>query len=220
VLERHGRLDAVWANAGIASFGPMTLTDPAAWARTIEVNLLGAYRTVYAALPALVSSRGYVAVTASLASFAHAPGMSAYSASKAGVEAMCNALRIELAPHGVAVGTIHPTWIDTEMVREATRDHLAYRRLREAVRPPFSKTYPVERAARDIADGFDKRARRICTPGFVRIAHVLRAALTTRLFERDLVAAAPDIERLFAEQAAELGRLETSVSERVAARIP
>ena len=220
VLERHGRLDAVWANAGIASFGPMTLTDPGAWARTIEVNLLGAYRTVNAALPALVSSRGYVAVTASLASFAHAPGMSAYAASKAGVEAMANALRIELAPHGVAVGTIHPTWIDTEMVREAARDHAAYRRLREAMRPPFAKTYPVERAARDIADGFDKRARRICTPGFVRIAHVLRAALTTRPFERDLVRAAPDIERLFAEQAAELGTLGTSVSERVAARIP
>ena len=220
VLERHGRLDAVWANAGIASFGPMTLTDPAAWARTIEVNLLGAYRTVKAALPALVSSRGYVAVTASLASFAHAPGMSAYAASKAGVEAMANALRIELAPHGVGVATIHPTWIDTEMVREAARDHAAYRRLREAMRPPFAKTYPVERAARDIADGFDKRARRICTPGFVRIAHVLRAALTTRPFERDLVRAAPDIERLFAEQAAELGALGTSVSERVAARMP
>jgi NAD(P)-dependent dehydrogenase (short-subunit alcohol dehydrogenase family) len=220
VLERHGRLDAVWANAGIASFGPMALTDPAAWERTIEVNLVGAFHTVRAALPALIASRGYVAVTASLASFGHAPGMSAYSASKAGVEAMCNALRIELAPHGVAVGTIHPTWIDTEMVREGEREHLAYRRLRAAMRPPFKKTYPVERAARDIADGFDRRARRICTPGFVRVAHVLRAALTTRPFERGLVRAAPDIERLFAEQAAERGRLETSVSERVAARMP
>jgi NAD(P)-dependent dehydrogenase (short-subunit alcohol dehydrogenase family) len=219
VLERHGRLDAVWANAGIASFGPMALTDPGAWERTIDVNLLGAFRTVRAALPALIASRGYVAVTASLASFAHAPGMSAYAASKAGVEAMSNALRIELAPHGVAVGTIHPTWIDTELVRESHRDLLAYQRLRAAMRPPFKKTYPVERAARDIADGFDRRARRICTPGFVRIAHVLRAALTTRPFERDLVRAAPDIERLFAEQAAERGRLETSVSERVA-RMP
>jgi NAD(P)-dependent dehydrogenase (short-subunit alcohol dehydrogenase family) len=215
VLERHGRLDAVWANAGIASFGPMTLTDPAAWERTIEVNLLGAFRTVRAALPALIASRGYVAVTASLASFGHAPGMSAYAASKAGVEAMCNALRIELAPHGVAVGTIHPTWTDTEMVREADQEHLAYRRLRAAMRPPFKKTYPVERVARDIADGFDKRARRICTPGFVRVAHVLRAALTTAPFERDLLRAAPDIERLFAQQAAERGTLETSVSDRV-----
>jgi NAD(P)-dependent dehydrogenase (short-subunit alcohol dehydrogenase family) len=220
VLERHGRLDAVWANAGIASFGPMTLTDPGAWERTIEVNLVGAFHTVRAALPALIAARGYVAVTASLASFAHAPGMSAYAASKAGVEAMCNALRLELAPHGVAVGTIHPTWIDTEMVREADREQQAYRRLRAAMRPPFKKTYPVERAARDIADGFDRRARRVCTPGFVRIAHVLRAALTTRPFERGLMQAAPDIERLFAEQAAEHGRLETSVSERVAARMP
>lgn len=219
VLERHRRLDAVWANAGIASFGPLALTDPDAWVRTVEVNLVGAFRSIRAALPAVIAARGYVAVTASLASFAHAPGMSAYVASKAGVEAMCNALRIELAPHGVAVGTIHPSWIDTEMVREADAEHLAYRRLRAAMRPPFSKTHPVERAARDIAEGFDRRASRICTPSFVRVAHVLRAALTTRPFQRDLLRAAPDIERLFAEQAAERGRLEVSVSERVAARV-
>jgi len=205
VLERYGRLDAVWANAGIASFGPLALTDPGAWERTIEVNLLGVFRTVRAALPAVIAARGYVAVTASLASFAQAPGMSSYSASKAAVEAMCNSLRLELAHHGVDVATIHPTWIDTDMVREADRELRAYQRLRAAMRPPFKKSYPVERAAKDIADGFDKRARRICTPPFVRIAHVLRAATTTRVFERDLLGAAPDIERLFAEQADEEG---------------
>jgi NAD(P)-dependent dehydrogenase (short-subunit alcohol dehydrogenase family) len=220
VLERHGRLDAVWANAGIASFGPLHLTDPQAWERTIEVNLLGAFRTIHAALPAVIEARGYVAVTASLASFAPAPGLSAYGASKAGVEAMCNALRIELAPHGVAVGTIHPAWIDTEMVREGERELAAFQRLRAALRPPFRRTYPLDGAAREIAEGFDRRARRICTPPFVRLAHVLRAAATTRAFERDLVAVAPDIERLFAEQAAERGRLEASVTERTAARIP
>jgi len=103
------------------------------------------------------------------------------------------------------VATIHPTWIDTDMVREGERELRAYQRLRAALRPPFKKSYPVERAARDIADGFDKRARRVCTPPFVRIAHLLRPALTTRAFERDLRAAAPDIERLFAEQAAQEG---------------
>jgi NAD(P)-dependent dehydrogenase (short-subunit alcohol dehydrogenase family) len=214
-LERHGRLDAVWANAGIASFGPLALTDANAWESTVDVNLLGTFRTVRAALPAVIASRGYVAVTASVASFGHPPGMSAYAASKAGVEAMCNALRIELAPHGVAVGTIHPTWIDTAMVREGNEDHRAYQRLRAAFKPPFNRTYPVERAARDIAAGFDGRARRICTPRWVQVAHVLRATLTTRVFERDLVAAAPEIERLFEEQVAERGRLETSVSDRV-----
>jgi NAD(P)-dependent dehydrogenase (short-subunit alcohol dehydrogenase family) len=205
VLERHGRLDAIWANAGIASFGPLALTDPSAFARTIEVNLLGVFNTVRAALPAVIEARGYVAVTASLASFAQAPGMSSYSASKAGVEALCNALRIELAHHGVAVATIHPTWIDTDMVREGERELRAYQRLRGALQPPFKKSYPVERAARDIANGFDKRARRICTPRFVQVAHLLRPALTTRVFERQLLTAAPDIERLFAEQVAEEG---------------
>lgn len=220
VLERHGRLDAVWANAGIASFGPLALTDPGAWERTIEINLLGVFRTVRAALPAVVDARGYVAVTASLASFAHAPGMSSYSASKAAVEAMCNSLRLELAHHGVDVATIHPTWIDTDMVREGEQEMKAYQRLRAAVRPPFKRSYPVERAARDIADGFDKRARRICTPGFVRIAHLLRAATTTRVFERDLMTAAPDIERLFAEQASEEGSaLHVSLGERERQRI-
>jgi NAD(P)-dependent dehydrogenase (short-subunit alcohol dehydrogenase family) len=215
VLERHGRLDAIWANAGIASFGPLALTDADAWRRTIEVNLTGAFNTVRAAIPAVIEARGYVAVTASLASFGHAPCMSSYSASKAGVEAMCNALRIELAHHGVDVATIHPTWIDTEMVREGQRELRAYQRLRAVMRPPFKKTYPVERAARDIADGFDKRARRICTPPFVRVAHLLRPALTTRVFERELFTAAPDMERLFAEQVAEEGSArEVSLGER------
>jgi hypothetical protein len=219
VLDRHGRLDAVWANAGIASFGPLALTDPAAWVHTIEVNLLGAFKTIRAALPAVIAARGYVAVSASLASFAHAPAMSAYSASKAGVEAMCNSLRIELAHHGVAVGTIHPSWFDTPMVQEGASELRAYRRLRAALSPPFNKTYPVERASREIADGFDKRASRICTPKFVRAAHVMRAALPTRPFQRSLVNAAPEIERLFAEQVSELGRRESSVSERVADRL-
>jgi NAD(P)-dependent dehydrogenase (short-subunit alcohol dehydrogenase family) len=224
VLERHGRLDAVWANAGIASFGTLRAMDPLAWHRTIEVNLLGAFNTIRAALPAVIDARGYVAVTASLASFAHGPGLSAYAASKAGVEAMCNSLRIELAHRGVAVGTIHPSWIDTEMVREGEREQPAFHRFRAAMRPPFRKTYPVERAAREIADGFDRRARRVCTPGFVRIAHVLRAASTTRLFERDLEAAVPDLERIFEQQIAEHGALYSSVGERerrrLGARVP
>jgi NAD(P)-dependent dehydrogenase (short-subunit alcohol dehydrogenase family) len=219
VLERHGRLDAVWANAGIASFGPLGATDPLAWRRTIEVNLLGAFNTVRAALPAVIDARGYVAVTASLASFAHGPGMSAYSASKAGVEAMCNSLRIELAHRGVAVGTIHPSWIDTEMVREGEREQPAFGRLRAALKPPFRKTYPVEHAARDIADGFDRRARRVCTPGFVRLAHVLRSASTTRPFERDLIKAVPEMERMFEQQIAEHGALHSSLGERERRRL-
>src|SRR5581483_3349759 len=70
VVERHERLDGVWANAGIGVGGPAELVDPAAWTRVVEVNLIGAFNTVRAALPEVIRARGHVAITASLASFA------------------------------------------------------------------------------------------------------------------------------------------------------
>jgi NAD(P)-dependent dehydrogenase (short-subunit alcohol dehydrogenase family) len=218
-LTTFGRLDVVWANAGVASFGPVGLTDPAAWMRTIEVNLVGVYNTIHAALPAVKAQRGYVAVTASLASFAHAPHMSAYCAAKAGVEALCNSLRIEVAQSGVQVGTIHPSWIETDMVREGDGSMGAFQILRAALRPPLKRTYPVERAVADIAAGFEQRRRRICTPRFVYAAHALRPLLTTRPFERDMRAAAPDMERAFEQARAERGAQGASVSERVALQL-
>jgi NAD(P)-dependent dehydrogenase (short-subunit alcohol dehydrogenase family) len=219
VLKEHGRLDVVWANAGIASFGPLQLTDPAAWMRTVEVNLLGVYYTIRAALPAVIAQRGYVAVTASLASFAHAPLMSAYCATKAGVEAMSNSLRIEVAQYGVDVATIHPSWIDTDMVREGEGSMRAFQILRGALRPPFKRTYPVERAVRDIVAGIEQRRRRICTPRFVYAAHALRPLLTTPIIERDLLAAAPEMERAFQQELADRGVEGASVSERVASQL-
>jgi NAD(P)-dependent dehydrogenase (short-subunit alcohol dehydrogenase family) len=218
ILSEHGKLDIVWANAGIASAGTVQLTDPAAWRRTVEVNLLGPYYTIRAALPAVIAERGYVAVTASVASFAHAPGMSAYCATKAGVEGLANSLRTEVAHHGVDVATIHPTWIDTDMVREAYETG-AFEILRSALRPPFKKTYPVQRAAQDIVKGFEGRRRRICVPWFVQAAHVLRPLLTTRFFERDLLAVVPDMERAFERDLAERGQAHASVSERIASQV-
>jgi len=217
-IEEHGRLDVVWANAGIGAFGPLQLGTPAAWQRTIEVNLLGAYYTVHAALGEVIRRRGHVAVTASMASFGHAPGMSAYAASKAGVEAMCNSLRTEVAHLGVSVASIHPTWIDTDLVRESD-DHRAFMRLREAMRPPFKKTYPVQRAADDIVAGLQARRRRICSPRWAVVGHLMRPALTTRWFERDQLEAAPEMQRIFEQEVAERGIDASSMSERVAAQL-
>jgi NAD(P)-dependent dehydrogenase (short-subunit alcohol dehydrogenase family) len=216
VLERYGRLDAVWANAGIASIGPVALTDPRAWARTVEVNLLGAYYTVRAALPAVIASRGYVAVTSSLAAFAHAPQMSAYSATKAGVEAMCDSLRAEVAHHGVEVASIHPGWIDTDMVREGDESMRAFQVLRASMQPPLNRTYSVTRAAADIARGFECRRRRICTPWYVAAGHALRPLLHTRLLARDQFRVAPEMEAAFRAQCSEQGSAGASMSARVA----
>jgi NAD(P)-dependent dehydrogenase (short-subunit alcohol dehydrogenase family) len=202
---RFGGIDIVWANAGIASFGPLLDTDPQAWVQTIEVNLVGAFRTVRAALPSVIARRGHVAVSASAASFAHPPAMSAYSATKAGVEAMLDALGIELAHHGVTVGCIHPNWVATPMVEGADASSAAFRALRGAMRPPLGATLPVDAAALAIARALEQRDRRCFVPGWVRWVHLLRALLHTRPAERDLRRAAPEIERLFRADVASRG---------------
>ena len=163
-------VDIVWANAGIAADGPVELVDPEGWARVVQVNLIGVFHTVRAALPAVIEARGHVAITASLASFGHAPGLSAYTASKAGVEAFADALRVEVAHQGVTVGALHPTWIDTDMVREGDTESAAFAKLRASLRPPFSRTYPLESIVPAIVDGFEQRRARLFLPGVVRIA--------------------------------------------------
>jgi NAD(P)-dependent dehydrogenase (short-subunit alcohol dehydrogenase family) len=214
ILDRHGRLDIVWANAGIGAGGPVELMDADVWARVINVNLLGAYNTVRAGLAAVIAAQGYVALTASVASFAHPPAMSAYAASKAGVEALGDALRIEVAHQGVDVGVLHPTWIATDMVRDADAESRAFQRLRRAMRPPFARTYPVESIVDTIADAFAARQRRIFLPGFVRIAFLARAMVHSRAVERDLRKAAPEIRSVFAQQAAEEGARRAALGSR------
>jgi NAD(P)-dependent dehydrogenase (short-subunit alcohol dehydrogenase family) len=213
-LDRHGHLDIVWANAGVAAEGPAELVEPDVWARVVQVNLVGAYNTVRAALPSVIAARGHVAVTASLASLAHPPGLSAYTASKAGVEAFADALRVEVAHQGVSVGVLHPTWIATDMVEEADAESAAFRRLRASMRPPMSRTYPVESIVGPIADAFAARSDRVFLPGWVRGAHLLRSVINNPLVLRDQVRAAPAMRESWLEQAGRQGARYTSFGPR------
>lgn len=212
-LHRHGRLDVVWANAGMASFGPLAHTDPGAWRRCIDVNVTGTFHTVRAALPAVKASRGYVCLTASAASFAHPPMMSAYAASKAAVEAMANAWRIELAAHGVDVGVIHASWVRTPLVEEGER-HPGFVRLRRTVPAPMRRAITAEQAARLIADGMQQRRGRIWVPGWVRLLHALRALLHLPQAERALREAAPELEAMYLEIMATEGATASSYAPR------
>lgn len=95
--ERLGGIDAVVANAGIANMGTLAGGPVDAHVRTIDVNVSGAIRTMHAALPHLVASRGYALFIASVGSFGMFPGLGTYCASKAAVEHLANALRLEVA---------------------------------------------------------------------------------------------------------------------------
>jgi len=191
-----GRLDIVWANAGMAAFGPLAHTDPAAWRRCIDVNVNGTFHTVQAALPAVQAARGYVCLTASVSTFAHPPMMSAYAASKAAVEAMANAWRIELAAHGVDVGIIHASWVRTPLVEEGEL-HPGFIRRRQTVPAPMRQALSPEEAARRIVDGMARRQSRIWVPGWVRAMHWLRALLHLPQAESALRQAAPELEQMY-----------------------
>jgi NAD(P)-dependent dehydrogenase (short-subunit alcohol dehydrogenase family) len=201
-VERFGGIDVVVANAGIAAAGMARSIDPAAFERTIEINLLGAWRTVRACLPHVIERRGYVLVVTSLAAAIHGPGMAAYCASKAGAEAFADSLRIEVKRLGVDVGVAYFSFIDTDLVRGADA-HPALGGLREQTPGLTSKAYPLSAVGDAIAEGVAARRRWVVVPRWAKVLLVLRTAL------------APLIDRASYDRAAEAdARFERDVEER------
>jgi len=195
-VQRFGAIDLCWANAGIGALAPLRHADADTWRRVVEVNVFGVMHAVQASLPQLIARRGQVAVSASAASLGHAPGMSAYAASKAAAEAMCDSWRIELAHHGVDVTCIHPLWVTTPLV-ERGRESRAFVRLRQAMSGPMGRETSLDVASALIAEGILARRRRVFVPGWVRWLFVLRSLLHTRPLERDQLAAARELEALY-----------------------
>jgi NAD(P)-dependent dehydrogenase (short-subunit alcohol dehydrogenase family) len=170
-------VDVVVANAGIAIGGLFADSDPAAFDRVIEVNLLGSVATARAFLPALTAAGGYFLQVASLAAIAPAPLMAAYCASKAGVEAFAHALRAEVAHRGVGVGVAYLTWTDTDMVRAADADEVL-RQMRARLPWPASRTAPLNPAVQRILAGISRRSAHIYAQRWVRgLQWLPRAAL-------------------------------------------
>ncbi|TFV57462.1 NAD(P)-dependent oxidoreductase [Mycobacterium sp. PS03-16] len=125
-VREFGRLDIVIANAGVIR---VTDTDerPRTFREIVEVNLIGAWNTVDAAIPALIEGgRGGSIVLASStqglkASGTDRPGLQAYAASKRALVALMQGWATELAPHSIRVNTIHPSGVATDMIiNEAT----------------------------------------------------------------------------------------------------
>jgi NAD(P)-dependent dehydrogenase (short-subunit alcohol dehydrogenase family) len=196
-VERFGGIDVVMANAGIASAGMTRSMDPRAFERTVEINLLGVWRTVRTCLPHVIERRGYVLMIGSLASALHAPGMAAYAASKAGVEAFANSLRAEVKRLGVDVGVGYFSFIDTDMVK-GSDSHPALGKIRQETPRPLGRTYPVSAVGQAVADGIEARRRWIVVPGWIRSMLVLRTALLP-IFERMSYDRAAEADRLFQE---------------------
>ncbi|MER6340117.1 SDR family oxidoreductase [Streptomyces tendae] len=186
--RRLGRPSVVVANAGVAHGGPFASSDPAEWRRVVDVNLTGSAHTARAFLPDLLDTAGYHLQIASLASLGAAPMMSAYCASKAGVEAFAHSLRAEVAHRGVAVGIAYLNWIDTDMIRDADR-YPVLRELRAHMPPPARRTFPADDVAARLVRAVERRRTAAYVPGWLRLVQVGRASLppaVLRLSRREL----------------------------------
>lgn len=164
--DRFGGIDVAVANAGLSFIGSVQTQPVEEWVRTIEVNLLGVYRTDRAVLPHVIARGGYVLNVASLSAILHAPLMSAYTASKAGVEAMTDALRIELSTTRAKAGCAYFGFVDTDLVRGAY-EHPATQST-QGLQPNFLKRpIPLSDAVDAVDRGIARRAPRLWAPRFV-----------------------------------------------------
>jgi len=183
-VETFGGLDIVVANAGIAPLTTVMTSSAHALARTIEVNLIGAMLTTHAALPEIAKRKGHVLLISSAAAFTVLPGMSAYCAAKAGVERFGDALRLEVAYRGITVASAHPTWIDTDMVRDTEAALPTFAETRKQLPGPLGAFTSVDACAEALVENLETRGRRVFVPGSVGVVSALRQMVTGALAEK------------------------------------
>lgn len=165
-VHQRGKLDVVFANAGFGVAGPFAKLSLADYRRQFETNVFGVLRTLYAALPAVTSTRGQLVITGSVAGWVAAPGVSAYAMSKFALRALANSITPELAQRGVAVTLLSPGFIESNIRRVDNRGTL------HADAPePLSPWLVVSRgvAVRQILRAVARRRREAIITGHGRV---------------------------------------------------
>lgn len=163
-VERFGGLDIAVANAGIAPpIATVSATTDEDFHRVIDVNLIGVWNTVKAALPQVKQRQGHIVTVASIYAFFNGAGQSPYAMAKAGVEQLGRALRAELSPYGASAGVAYFGFIDTAMVQGALADPLGEKIAGNAP-PGLSKKLQPSAAGEAIAEGIEQRSIKTLVP--------------------------------------------------------
>lgn len=183
-VDRFGRLDIVFANAGIGPNPPSTLrtTDPADFANVVNVDLLGVWNTVQPALEHVITNQGHILLTASVYAFLNGTINGPYAASKAAVEQLGRALRTELSMHGASAGVLYPGWVATRIASAAYGgDPHVTALVSHVYKGPLGTAISPERIARGVVPAIERRAARVMIPGRWIPYSVLRGALNPLL---------------------------------------
>lgn len=142
VAERLGRIDVVFANAGIADSTPVGDTELAVFEKVLRTNLTGAFFTVQAAVPYLRDGAAVV-LNGSVHAVLGAPGYAAYGSSKAGIRALTRNLAADLAPRGIRVNQVTPGATRTPIWSRLAPDVAA----REQLERKIARGVPLGRLA-------------------------------------------------------------------------
>lgn len=115
-VARFGRVDVLFANAGIYIPGQVAEGDPDAWATLMDVNIDGVLRGVHAVLPHMMAQKsGDILVTSSISGFVDIHWEPVYSASKHAIQGFVHTLRRQVAGHNIRVGAIAPGMVANEL---------------------------------------------------------------------------------------------------------
>jgi NAD(P)-dependent dehydrogenase (short-subunit alcohol dehydrogenase family) len=115
-IERFGRIDLLFNNAGICAYGLAHELTEAEWDAMLDINLKGAWIVGRRVIPHMIEARrGVIVNNSSIAGLRGMARLSHYAASKWGLTGLTKSWAIELAPYGIRVNSIHPTGVDTPL---------------------------------------------------------------------------------------------------------
>src|SRR6476646_5000655 len=184
VTDQSAMMNAV-ADAGIAQkqFATVRGISGEEWERVFEVDLLGVWRTVRAALPQIVERKGQMIVVSSVYAFANGFGNTPYAVAKAGVESLGRALRAELKPHGASASVAYFGWVDTKMVQDAFSQEDSERVRKLSPEWMLKRITPAEAGA-GLVRGIEEHAPRIFVPKWWRYVSAFRGLVNPLLDKR------------------------------------
>nr|WP_312321278.1 SDR family NAD(P)-dependent oxidoreductase [Acinetobacter oleivorans] len=167
-IKHFGHLDIAFANAGISwRDGASTIAscDEAEFDKIVEVDLLGVWRTVRAALPEVTRNKGQILITSSVYCFVNGMANAPYAASKAAVEMLGRCLRTEIAYSGATASVVYPGWTATPIAKVAFGGNTTVTKMIEAAFPAWlRKPISPEYMAQAIVKGVQRRQPRIFAP--------------------------------------------------------
>ncbi|ADB38256.1 SDR family oxidoreductase [Spirosoma linguale] len=196
IMQQEGRLDVLVNNAGLGIAAPVELMSLSDVQRVFDTNVLGVIRMVQAALPIMRRQQsGLIINISSIAAEAGLPYRGAYSASKAAVERLTEALRLELAPFGVQACSVQPGGTKTDINKNRLRASIE---ADSVYKSTFDRTY--ELIDQSVSEGIEsavfgplldsiinssqvKRLYRVGKP-LEKFSVLLKRVLPTTLYER------------------------------------